>query len=370
MNQTSKLTRLYDVQLTLLSPLHIGTGRELQREYDYVTHGDKTWVINADSMLDAFVKPDGTFDSRIIGRPASELLKVEDYRVDSPSFRYVLEGRPRALGEGAVLREQIKDVFDRPYIPGSSLKGALRTVLAWHAYQERKAGLKVESLSNKSWAAQPTERTLFGRDPNHDLLRAIRVADSVALPANTLRICNAQVVTGSEKMGSPIELEAVKTDTTFRTTLSIDEFLRLPMAEAELGFGDRWQWIDNLPAIARAWATQLLTQERKWYQERHYDRVAGLYGQMLDLLANNKLGSRRFFLQIGWGGGWNVKTIGIPLKKDAAAFEQLLGHNRLSPARFRRRANDPFPKSRRVMVVNGQPVAPFGWCLVEMKERG
>jgi hypothetical protein len=54
---------------------------------------------------------------------------------------------------------------------------------------------------------------------------------------------------------------------------------------------------------------------------------------------------------------------------EKTSFERLLGDKRLSPARIRRREGDAFPKSRRVMVQNGQPVAPLGWCLVEMKAR-
>ncbi len=47
-----KLKRVYDVTLTLLAPLHIGSGRELLRDYDYVTQNGKTWLIDAAGMLD------------------------------------------------------------------------------------------------------------------------------------------------------------------------------------------------------------------------------------------------------------------------------------------------------------------------------
>ena len=59
-----------------------------------------------------------------------DLLNPADFHADSGLFRYVLEGTPRSEAEGAVLREQIKTPFGKPYLPGSSLKGALRTALA------------------------------------------------------------------------------------------------------------------------------------------------------------------------------------------------------------------------------------------------
>jgi len=364
-----KLKRVYDVTLTLLAPLHIGSGRELLRDYDYVTQGGKTWVIDAAGMLDDFVDKDGNYDPRILGRPAAELLNPADFSPGSKRFRYVLPGEPRAKGSGAVLREMYKDAEDRPYLPGSSLKGALRTVLAWHGFREAGMKLEVDRLGdNRGWAAQSVERRILGANPNLDLLRALQVADSQPLAKGNLRIANAQVVTGSEKFGSPIEVEAVWTNNVLHTTITMDAFLHSEQAERELRYGSRWQWLETLPQIARTHNVEQLTKERDWFKARQYMKVAGLYHQMLGLVTSSKLPPNQFFLQIGWGGGWRAKTIGAPLQSDKTQWERLLTDKRRTPARFRRREGDDFPKSRRVLVVNNEPVAPFGWCLVEMKE--
>lgn len=361
------LKRIYEVKLSLLTPLHIGSGKELLRDYDYVTNGGKTWVMNAEAFLEGVFWRDGNFDERIIGRPAAELLTPQDFRMESGFFRYVLPGQPRAQGHGAVLREQYKNAFDKPYIPGSSLKGALRTVLAWHGFQERNLKLEMDKLSgSRSWAGQSFERAIFGSDPNHDLLRALRVADSQPLAVDTLQIVNAQVVTGSEKFGSPIEVEAVKADTVFQTAITVDEFLHTSGAEQVLHFGNRWQWLEELPKLAKRWATEHLEKERDWFRQRKYNNVGKLYHEMLGLLKRERLPDNQFFLQIGWGGGWTEKTIGYPLQQDSEAWERLLSDKRLSPARFRRKPGDPFPKSRRTVVAANQVVAPLGWCLVEM----
>lgn len=365
-----KLKQVYDVTLTLLAPLHIGSGRELLRDYDYVTHGGKTWIIDAAAMLEDFVDAQGNFDERILGRPAAELLTRDDFTPDSERFRYVLPGEPRASGRGAVLREMYKTATDEPYLPGSSLKGALRTVLVWHGFRKAQMKLDVGQLNDsRGWAAQRIERRILGDNPNLDLLRALLVADSQPLAKGSLRIANAQVVTGSEKLGSPIEVEAIWTDSVLRTTIAVDEFLHTPKAEQELHYGVRWQWIENFAAIAREHNIELLTKERDWFRSRKYMKIAGLYHQMLGIVSANKLAPNQFFLQIGWGGGWRAKTIGAPLQSDKQQWERLLTDKRRSPARFRRNEGDDFPKSRRVMVIGDQPLAPFGWCLVEMKER-
>lgn len=366
------LKRTFDVSLSLLTPLHIGSGKELLRDYDYVTHNGRTWVMNADAFLEYLQKPDGSFDERLVGRPAAELLTDRDFDVQNSHqiFRYTLPGQPRAQGYGAVLREQYKDVLDRPYIPGSSLKGALRTILTWHGYQAQKLTLDVGAIqSGRSWAGQGTERKIFGSEPNLDLLRALQVADSQPQGQETLQIVNAQVVTGGEKFGSPIEVEAVKVDTTFQTTLTLDEFLHSPSAEAKLHFAAKWEWLEALPQIARQWAEEQLTKECEWFKVRKYHNVGKLYHNMLGFIKRKQLPANSFFLQIGWGGGWTSKTIGYPLQQDSKAWERLLNDKRLSPARIRRKEGDPFPKSRRAVVANQQVMTPLGWCLVEMKER-
>lgn len=363
------LKTVYDVSISLLTPLHIGSGAELRRDYDYVTHNGRTWVMNAEAFLEAIYWQDGNFDERIIGRPASELLQPQDFRLDSNYFRYVLPGTPRSAGHGAVLREQYKTVNDEPYIPGSSFKGALRTVLAWHGFQEQEMKLDVSNLrGSRSWAGQTLERDIFGRNPNYDLLRGLQVADSQPQSAERLQIVNAQVVTQGDKLGSPIELEAVRSDTTFHTTLTIDEHLHSELAERQLKFGEKWNWLADLPAITRAYSLERVQAEQEWFKPK-YPQIAGFYGQLASALKGGGVGGQSFILHIGWGGGWQGKTIGKPLQQDTDEWERLLNDKRLSPARFKRRRGDAFPKSRRAVIAQNKPVAPLGWCLVEMKNR-
>ncbi|MBN2006221.1 MAG: type III-A CRISPR-associated RAMP protein Csm5, partial [Anaerolineae bacterium] len=117
----------YKATVTVLSPLHIGSGRDLLNDYDYAIHNKQTWRINENAWLDAQDTDDPALMAQLEQIPPAQLLAPQDFQPDSPFFRYVIRGTPRAKGEGAQVREQIKDVYDRPYVPGTSLKGALRT---------------------------------------------------------------------------------------------------------------------------------------------------------------------------------------------------------------------------------------------------
>lgn len=369
---------IYDVTVSTLTPLHIGSGVELLHEYDYAIHQGRTWRIDELALLDA-QEVDAQAENalalaeRLARTPPAQLLRPSDFRTDSPFFRYVIQGTPRSNAEGAQLRAQIKDAYDRPYLPGSSLKGALRTLLAWSIWRERKLRPDPAQLQRRrEWAASSYEKALFGRDPNHDLLRALQVSDSAPLESNAMMIANVRVQGRSDQLGAPVEVEAVKPDMSFHLTLKVDRALFTQWAQrAELPAAGEG-WLARLPRSAQEQTRDRLQRELAWFERKKATTIVQFYRQ----LAGAKLGPNRFLLQLGWGTGWESKTLGSHLQANSDFMERILRDYRL--ARGRREAGDPFPKSRRVAVgfrrspdgrISEQAAPPLGWCLVEMKER-
>ena len=359
-----EISQHYTLNLMTLSPLHVGTGQELLRDYDYAVRNGRTWRIDEDALLDAALG-EGEFDEALLRRPAAELLQPADFRPDSGLFRYVVKGAPRSGQKGARLREQIKNVFDQPYLPGSSLKGAFRSAIFDWALAQNPQALDTRRLKDsRKWAAQPIEQALLGRNPNYDLLRALHVSDSVPLPPNeSLSIENAQVITGGQP-GSPIELEALRPNMRLRSSVKLDLSLFTPQSERKLGLGDKLDWLRDLMTVCRARATPILAAERDWFAKR-YPRspVTDFYAQLYELVAS--LPDERCLLQVGWGGGWLNKTAGMRLSDRQR--EEVIRRYRL--ARGKRQTGDSFPRSRRVALDgHGRIVAPLGWVLIEMKE--
>ena len=207
---------VFQISLQTLSPVHIGAGVELRQGFDFSVHAGQTYRLDEDAILTA--KADRLHPGRDGRYPTpGELLELADYE-DPRLFRYVLRGFPRSNKIDARIQASIKDVHDRPYIPGASLKGALRTALAWTGWDEVRPTLDRSAIGRrKSWAGQPLERKLFGPDPNHDLLRALHVSDLFGpdQPGGGLLLLNAQVLT-RRASGSPIELEAIGGDSRFK----------------------------------------------------------------------------------------------------------------------------------------------------------
>jgi CRISPR-associated protein Csm5 len=366
---------LYDVVLSLITPLHIGNGRELLYEYDYAIHADRTWRFNESALLDAQVVDDLEMARKLSVIKPAELLQPADFDSNSNVFRYVLKGMPRSREAGAQLREQFKNVFDQPYLPGSSLKGALRTSLAWHAWKERQYQLKIDQMkSNPKWAAQNIEQSLFGSNPNQDWLRALHVGDSSPVSPEQMTIVNARVLTRGGELGSPIELEALRSETQLKLTVKLDRALFSEWArQGELRLSER-VWLEQLMQIVQTHSVHRIQRELAWYKPiPNAIRLVELYQQ---LSKTARLGSQRCLIQLGWGTGWESKTLGSHLSHTPNILAQVIANYRL--ARGRRKEGDPFPKSRRVVVgferdAQGRTAetlqAPLGWCLVEIQPR-
>lgn len=347
---------LYDVSVETYSPLHIGSGETLLKDYDYAVHNGHTWRLN----LDAFFEERGateTMIKRLSEEPPANLLHDEDYVEGSPLFHYVLRGEPRALGEGAQLQEQIKDAWHRPYLPGSSLKGALRTAIFWELVRQSNGRISVADLGEKpKEAASPIERKFLGSDPTHDLLRALQVGDSEPLGPECLMIANAQVIGGRTARGAPIEVEAIRSRTTFRLRLKVDTALFSEWA-VKLGLRREGQaLLKDLPNVVQRFSQQRLQAAAAWYQRHGLPNLVQFCQSMQRPQAQ---APGVCFLQIGWAGGWDSKTLGALLQDDRPLWGEILRCYHLG--RGRRDPQAPFPATRRLVMRDERPAAPFGW---------
>lgn len=358
----------YHLTISLITPLHIGSGGILLRDYDFKTLGNTTWVLNQDAILVGEYERTGQFDWQRLARKPGELVRDAELYEGSSFVRYALSGSTTV----DQIREQIKDAYGRCYLPGSSLKGALRTALMSYAIRSGHFKPDLGKLGEqREWAAQPWERAVFGPDPNHDLLRALIIADSDPIPTkpSPLVLLNAQVFTAGEP-GSPIVVEAVREDVVFHTTMRVDEYLLGRVAQ-KLGFAGRSEWLHNLAAIVREVNSARIKRELAWCAKRGFKVATSIY-ETLDRAA---LDRHAFVLQLGWGAGWTAKSVATWLPQSAQLELRRrfrLGKPPTAGKDWQPDPKRPFPVSRRLRARhhNSKVIAdvPLGWVLVEMEE--
>jgi len=372
--------RHFDLTLQTLTPFHIGTGVELMKDIDFITakgkKGEDTFRLDVDRILvDHWDERSGT------AYPAQLLQSLPQNEWDR-YILYMAHGAIRAARVSSKLRECIKTPDYQPYIPGSSLKGALRTALAWAGWEQQiKQPLRSEDIGKrKSWAAQGLEDKIFrpakerGDGPNKDLMRAIHVSDlHVSDMGKGFQVLNVQVAR-TRDFASPIEVEAVGSDARFQGRLSVDEYLFSREAETRLHLGGQRVWLTELTQRVNRHSLNLLERLMKRFDSMEQEGAAKIRQFYADLhSAIPQLPADQCVLCLGWGGSWDSKTFGQHLQKNPVLFEQIIRDFKLHRGKVPRKTGDPFPRTRRVIVRehNGEKrlAGAMGWVVLNVSER-
>lgn len=378
------------LEVTVRSPLHIGSGGPLLRNnIDFMNAGRFTYVFDQQAVFE-YILPE-TADEALIAQVTgsqhlASFLKERDLREQTQLWSYRLGGTTR-LEE---IRPQIKTVFGQLYLPGSSLKGALRTALMTAIAQQ--PGMAPAASRLRQWrelAAREIEHDLISRAPppaqapNYDLLRTIQVADSDPLATNERTLALENVVvwptapqapanrsergrpgarqpgSATQQSGIPIDIEAIRDGTTFVSRLKLDDYLLGPAARA-LEFGSGVEIVRGWVAICREHGLARIAEEASFFADRS-SRVIDFY-TALEREAT-QAAPDTFYTQLGWGTGWHSKTLSRVITPNSRLMTTIIERYQLSKGRYEPGA--PFPKTRHITTDN-QP-RPLGWVKVVVR---
>ncbi len=226
------------VELTVRSPLYIGSGEKLTA-MEYILDNGVVYVPSISEMIDDFSHAwqRGLMDDfmRFISAPgrqkqlASFLRERRISLNPQPSWvRYTLRAQ-RDFSSMNTLLTFMRNSDGEAYIPGSSVKGALRTALiAARMNDADKRRLRDELVSNptgrRASAVEETLRVLpcrLDRDgiaPNrkdavNDLLKSVEISDSMPFAPESLTVCRRHWLSaaGEDRPGkAPIFMECLR----------------------------------------------------------------------------------------------------------------------------------------------------------------
>lgn len=177
------------IEIKTITPLHVGSGTELQgnTEYIYFPDEDCLAVIDPEKVLTTLGEENLDEWVKVIqeGKPLLPLLKAQrpHLKASDVGSRFIRANK----GFTRPIREQIRTAGSGlPILPGSSLKGAIRTALfARLVLNSPELAKDRHNLGNEDryrgfrWSDQPLQKTVFGVDPNHDIFRLLQVGDAV-----------------------------------------------------------------------------------------------------------------------------------------------------------------------------------------------
>ncbi len=371
-------------QLKTITPVHIGTGETLSQIDGFYDNG-RWHRIDIDAVLAAI--PESELNRLTVAMGGRDFQWRRYLPKNQPSSRYTLPC-PEDPRETEI-RETIKHPSSRPMIPGSSIKGAIRTALLWgfmdddnqeaqKAFEYSVNYLKgqLQRKPNRSWAGQDIERHVLGKDPNHDLMRAVQVSDTAPIPIEALEMGVAWTVTLNQR-GELVQkreggreyknfVEQIRAKQSSDFSIKIDKSLFGQREKRELGYSDHQERVvcEELADVCNFVTVELAKDEAEFYDYYGLPELASFYESLSNQIENLRDGA--FILQIGWGTGYLPKTVtGLLTGDDNDLMMRLRRHYRLGRSRSGRDYYDEeFPKTRRVLYDRQSPKSPLGWVQI------
>jgi CRISPR type III-A-associated RAMP protein Csm5 len=299
-------------RLTPLTPIHIGTGESLE-PFEYVVDGDTLYRFKLDSfMLQLPPEAQARFVEAVEQSvPETRRFVSEQGAVAKVVARFTASVSPAALElyEGRLAGEAHPEVLacirtgDRAYLPGSSLKGALRTALLYQAM----------SKDNRERNARKLEQNVFRfRTVQQDPFRAFKVGDGGALDILTrVHAVKVQVRRDwgwSEKLSLLVEtVPGALSDGTEAASVhavTIDaQFYRYHQRAFPLSAGA------VLAACRDFYGTHLVTEQQA---TRDLPGAAAAYEALVAHAEN--LPDHACLVRLAWGSGRDATTVGYGLR--------------------------------------------------------
>ena len=298
-----------------LSPVHIGTGKELE-PFDYIVDGQRYIRVDLDAVLGRMTPEQADKLAAWVSEQADQMggkqsndirrkMQLSNFPGTDAAWREALRSEDdlaryhgnRGFERNMQVREQVKDAAEVPLIPGSSLKGALRTALAFVALKEMGQGERQEleqSLDRKvretedakrrgdnrtinrlkERIGQEIEQAVFrcGKqsrrdrrvsygDIHYDLMRVVSVSDTY--DAQEAELIVPQIYTFVEQRNrdgntrledqAPLIAEAHAPGNTFRLRLQVDGRLLRAISRNTR----RDEWIDFEQRVKRAFGAEV-----------------------------------------------------------------------------------------------------------------
>ena len=371
------------LRLTIKSPVHIGSVEQKITPFEYIEHKGYVYHLSEEKLSEFLLNT--KLLNLYLNRVQNEghrfrihaFLKEHNISLSENKLLHLSNSRKAKLKTNALelteYRPFIRDAFNKVYIPGTSVKGAIRTAILYHSLKEFKtknpAGFStqveqriikdIDERKNKKfffqWAIKKwLEGFVLGnkeRSPNTDWLRMLHVSDAypvspietIVIPINILKKENTWTYK-KERSGktTTIWVEAIPKNIEFEfevtgDTRLLEDFKR---TNKNIMLPDDLQKIYD---IVTHWAEDIFNFERKflngcplrkWYETNN---------------AN---------FRVGFGSGMISTTILMLLEPDTRKkVRNYSGQNR---------ELDEAPKSRRVWS-NNNSLIPLGWAVLEVK---
>ncbi|NPV86939.1 MAG: type III-A CRISPR-associated RAMP protein Csm5 [Anaerolineae bacterium] len=394
--------RSLNLHVEVYSPLHIGSGERIPYKL-LLLDDDSLTVVDEGKLIDWAAKDEKRSD-RLVAFFEDPKQSLSDFLQQNRSIS-LQQVQKYQITNNAVGKGMLSEVLEfiktsgAPYLPGSSVKGVLRSALIRGFLLESRSTLeqvqqkaaevigehaKGVAFGKKSRAKPggvieplvmvPNSGIKSGKYPNYDISRAIQLGDAPPVSPQSLQLSEVRLFSLNQKGALAykgnfsIFAETIPLQTEFDLPMTINSYLFQSPAVEQLGFADRQALIGKLAGYCKSASNELIDQEIDFYANAGERRLKEFYENLKAEQADFK---SAFFLPLGWGSGYDAKTITDLLGEstfqqvvDVYQNTQRLGKPSGSGAWLGAKRT---PKSRKVAVGKDGIPCPLGWVKITLQ---
>jgi CRISPR-associated protein Csm5 len=373
-------------QIEVLTPVHVGNGRQILPP-EYVLDSEARKIVRVD--LDSLFREKGFPIVRYINavrQPGFYLgSEFRTASVRHPLYQFKSGGNIHELSRylrrsaGAFL-EHIKD-GGKPYLPGSSIKGAIRSLILKYLlssdrsdYEEelnrsirlRKEGKK-EERQLKTFSTE-AENLVLGRT-NRSLLRALQVSDSSTIEPSQLELGCVKILSLTQEGyawkdlanrrnlkdfedATPIFFESLPAGTILSGSFKTDDDLLTGYCADQLSYrSEGVQAIKRLFSVCKQGSMELLQKEAAFFEAIRLKPCLDAAINLMSVVQSCQ--ENQMVFPLAWGTGYNAKANGWIIDSDL--MDMVRREFNLGREGFE------FPKSRKILFFQGEPANLVGW---------
>lgn len=327
--------RVKTYYITTHSPVHVSSGNPLVKGLDYFPANGRTWIIERNKLEAELV----INEKALIEFSEGSTLEIQEIATKhNLNLKNIVKTSYAGMAIADEMYEFIRDGRGKPYLPGSSIKGALRTALLWSIYtkfdSETKSSLLSDVLSTRDrrFASQSILETSLNLDrqklrkysSNHNLMRVFHVADAYFtendVEFSDVRVFNLSNETNGGWKNFPekrnekdyqkatqLATETLRIGAYASLDFHFDDFLlESSYANKDANFSGYRDTINTLPELCNQYAIYQIDLQRAFAEKYQVNELLSYYSELENLLEN--LPSGDFLLRMGWGSGWQGMT--------------------------------------------------------------
>ncbi len=350
-----------------LTPVHIGNGIELQQNIEFLFDKNerKIAVIDDKKVLNIIGEENIDKWVSIINNNES-LFSYLKKRKNDFSLSDVAKRQMNVYGSNIQnnksLKLQMLNGTGLPTIPGSSIKGAIRTAVLSNiilnkkflSYNIQTSDIKhINKYGKTKWTAKYIENKIFGKDAKNDVFRFLNIGDAYfnyETIATNMQVLNFTQNNWNFKRGSNQLVEVIGLDAEAELNININkniyntDFLKKANISSDISF------LNNLETLFEIIKTQtlfLLEKEIHFWNNQdvqivNIDNYISNLENLLNITKNCK--NNETVLRVGHGSGWDFITGAW------AKYSTILNDNDWNSLSYKlSRRNAPFfPKTRKM----------------------